>query len=49
MFRRTSRWNSKPDDKNFELGFNKNQREILHDEIKIKKASKDATKKAFGL
>ena len=49
MFSRTSRWNSKPDDKNFELGFNKNQCEILHDEIKIKKAFQEATKKAFGL
>ena len=49
MSSRTSKWNRKPGDKNFELGFNKNQREILHDAHKAKKARQEATKKALGL
>ena len=41
MSSRTSIWNSKSSDNNFEFGFNKNQCEILHNEHK--------TKKVFGL
>ena len=49
MSSRTSKWNRKPSDKNFELGFNKKQCEILRDVHKAKKAHQEATKKALGL
>ena len=49
MSSRTSKWNRKPSDKNFELGFNEKQREILRDAHKAKKAHQEATKKALGI
>ena len=49
MSSRTSKWNRKPSDKNFELGFNKNQCEILHDVHKSKKMKQKETRKALGL
>ena len=49
MSSRTSKWNRKPSDKNFEFGFNKKQREILRDAHKAKKTHQEATKKALGL
>lgn len=48
MSSRTSKWNRKPGDKNFELGFNKKQREILRDAHKAKKEHQK-TRKALGL
>ena len=49
MSSRTSKWNRKPSDKNFELGFNKKHREIFRDVHKAKKAHQEATKKALGI
>ena len=49
MSSRTSKWNRKPGDKNFELGFNKHQREIVRDAHKAKKMKQKETRKALGL
>lgn len=49
MSSRTSKWNRKPGDKLFDLGFNKTQREVLKAEHKAKKERQAAHRKALGL
>lgn len=49
MSSRTSKWNRKPGDKNFEFGFNKKQRENLRDAHKAKKEHQKETRKALGV